>query len=91
MPYTSTKQVPDQVNTKTAKAKRAYKSALNQALADGKSEATAHKIANSAASGVDTDAKPGKSGWTWKGGSTKGGGDDGGGDKKAPKKSPKKP
>jgi cation transport regulator ChaB len=49
MPYSSPKQVPPQKNTKTAEQKRAYQKALNSALADGKDEATAHKIANSAA------------------------------------------
>ena len=56
MPYTA-KTVPRQVNTKTAEQKKVFSAAFNAALADGKSEQAAFRIANAAASKVGGEKK----------------------------------
>lgn len=55
MPYSSTKELPDAVKKLSKKAQRAFKSAFNSALKQGKSEQQAFKIAWSAAKRADGD------------------------------------
>lgn len=55
MPYSSTKDLPAQTKSLTAKEKRAFLKAFNSAVAAGKSEAVAFRIAWKAAKETDDD------------------------------------
>lgn len=55
MPYSSIKELPDAVKKLPKKAQRAFKSAFNSAVKQGKSEQQAFKIAWSAAKRADGD------------------------------------